>query len=565
MSGAVPHVALALSYCADVLAGKVLACQHAINACRRHLRDLERVADDSWPYRFDPDIAERRCAFITKLPHVKGEWARRDPNNPSANRIRLEPWQCFVVCSIFGWVKKSNGARRFRKASIYVPRKNAKSTLAAGIGWIFFAKDGEPGAEVYSGATSEKQAWEVFGPARQMAFTEPNLPKQLRVVVNASNMIMPAQSSKFEPIIGKPGDGASPHCAIVDEYHEHPTSVLYDTMLTGMGARRQPLLLVISTAGDNIAGPCRDDWNTVGKILSGVIEDDTHFGIIYTIDDGDDWTTEDSLRKANPNFDVSVSGDFLRAQLKTAIRDARSQGIYKIKHLNVWVTARNAYYNIESWRKLANPALKIEDFAGKPCLLGIDLAAKVDLAVVMKIFPIDEKRIAIFGAYYIPEKIVELPENQHYQKWRDEERLVVTRGNMTDLTLIRADVIDFAKAHLVRECAYDPDGATLLVQDLEAEGVTCTEIPQTPAMLSDPMKHLDGMIRSGDVEHDGDPVLEWAISNVVGIIDRKDRVMPSKEKPELKIDPVTGLLNALQRFLNREPEATGPGVFFGNG
>lgn len=559
-----PHVAKALAYIDGVTSGEILAGVHVRRACERHRRDVERESDPAWPYRFDAEKAERVCKFIELLPHVKGEWARAVPGNPKANRLRLEPWQCFVVSMMFGWVQKANGFRRFRKASLYIPRKNAKSTLAAGIGWWMFAKDDEPGAEVYSGATSEKQAWEVFGPARQMALSSPKLPEGLGVLVNAKSLVRPGHNCKFEPVIGKPGDGASPHCAIVDEYHEHPTSVLYDTMLTGMGARRQPLLLIISTAGDNISGPCRGDWLLMEKILAQTLHDETHFGVIWSADEGDSWNSETALRKANPNFDVSVRSDFLLAQLATAEREAIKQGIYKIKHLNQWVTARNAFFNLESWRKLADPKLKIEDFAGQSCFMAIDLAAKIDLAVLIIIFPIDENRIAVFGRYYAPDATVQLPENQHYQKWQLEGHLIVTPGNMTDHTLIRDDVFELKGKYQVKELAYDPDGATMLVNELTAEGVTCVEIPQTMGMLSDPMKHVDAMIRSGWIAHTGDPVMEYAISNVIAQHDRGDRVKPTKERPENKIDPAVGLIMAVHRLINQEPASAGAGVMFFN-
>ena len=524
---------------------------------------MARAATSEWCFEFNFALAEAACEFIERLPHVKGEWAREVPGDPRANKLHLEGWQCLFVASIFGWVHKETGLRRFREATLYVPRKNATSTLASGIGWFMFAMDGEPGSEVYSGATSEKQAWEVFGPARQIGLKMPKMTKGLGIIVNASNIIDPGSNSKFEPVIGKPGDGASPHCAIVDEFHEHPTAALRDTMQTGMGARKQPLLLKISTAGDNIAGPCRDDWLELEKILAGTIEDDTIFGLIYSIDDGDDWTSEAALRKANPNFDVSVSGDFLRQQQRTAIRDARKQGIFKIKHLNRWVTARNAYFNVETWRNLKDPNLKREDFAGKRCFLGVDLAAKVDLAVWMELYPLDEQRVAVFGNYYVPGKTVEMPENQHYQKWEREGYLLATPGNMTDLTQFRADVMAFSKAHEVKELAYDPDGATLLVQDLTMEGVKCVEMAQTYAILSDPMKQLFAMIESGWIVHNGDPILEWAMSNVQAATDKQDRVKPTKERAELKIDPAVGLIMALHRYINREPDPAPAGVFFG--
>lgn len=553
---------IARQYCLDVTEGRKIANKRERQACARHLRDLERQADPAWPYLFDEEKAEKAVKRARSFPHVKGAWARASAEHPHGNPIKWEPWQIFILCSLFGWVKKANGFRRFRYASIYIPRKNAKSTLAAVIGWLLFAFDGEPGAEVYSGATSEKQAWEVFGTARQMGVIDTRLPEARGVTMNARSMVRVADGSKFEPIIGKPGDGSSPHGAIIDEYHEHSTSVSYDTMRTGMGARQQPLLLAISTAGDLIQGPCRDDWKTVEQILGGVIEDETHFGIIYTIDDDDDWTSEDALRKANPNYDVSVSADFLRGELEKAKRDAGMQGIFKTKHLNVWVSAKAAFYNMEQWRKCAVPSLKLADFASKSCFLGIDLAAKIDLAGFSALFPVDDRRAALFGKFYIPEAMVNLPENRHYQKWRTEGRIVVTDGNMTDLTRLRADVIAFCKAHNVREVRYDPDGATLLVQDLTAEGISCVEVTQTMANLSDPMKQIEAMIKGGALMHDGDPVFEYAFSNVVAKRDNGDRVLPTKERPQNKIDPAATSIMAVGAWLSAGPEPVAPGFFF---
>ena len=249
--------AIATQYACDVVDGRIAACKWARLACQRHLNDLART---SWQYTFNPELTdvngklyypvERICKFAQMLPHIKGDWAAR------GERIRLEAWQVFVLASIFGWVHRDTRRRRFRIADLYVPRKNAKSTIAAVIGAYMLAADGEYGAEVYSGATSEDQAYEVFRPARLMAATTPEYCKHYGVTVNISNLAIVSTNSKFEPVIGKPGDGASPSCAIVDEYHEHKTSALYDTMETGMGARSQPLLLIITTAGSDISGPC---------------------------------------------------------------------------------------------------------------------------------------------------------------------------------------------------------------------------------------------------------------------------------------------------------------------
>jgi phage terminase large subunit-like protein len=225
-------------------------------------------------------MAEKAAKFIQLLPHTKGEWAfKRMP-------ITLEAWQLFIVCCAFGWVQKGSKLRRFREVYTEIPRKNGKSAISAGVALYCFTCDNEFGAEVYSGATTEKQAWEVFRPARLMCKRTPLLVEAFGIEVNASNLNRPEDGARFEPLIGNPGDGASPHCAIVDEYHEHPTDSLYTTMLTGMGARRQPLMWAITTAGYNIEGPCYDKRREVIEMLNGTVPNEELFGVIYTVDEG---------------------------------------------------------------------------------------------------------------------------------------------------------------------------------------------------------------------------------------------------------------------------------------
>jgi phage terminase large subunit-like protein len=543
-----PHVTAAERYCRDVVAGRIPAGKYTVLACQRHLDDRRRERTRAFRYKFDPDEAERICRFFELLPHVKGKWAKRDPKRPANNRIKLEPCQCFWLTSIFGWLRKGTGKRRFRKASIYEPRKNGKSILAAGIGWWMFAKDGEPGAEVYSGATTEKQAWEVFGPARQMALAEPGLPEALGVTVNASTMVRLDDASKFEPIIGKPGDGASPHCAIVDEYHEHDTPDLYDTMLTGMGAREQPLQLVISTAGYNVAGPCYDDWLTVQKILDGVLEDDTHFGVIYAADPEDDWTSEIAMRKANPLAGVSVSIEYLQSQLRDAISNPRKQGVYKTKHLNIWENARDAFINMQRWAECKR-AVRLDDLEGQPCYIGLDLASKIDIAAVEMLFPRAEGRYARFGRYYLPDETVQLPENDHYRAWARAGLITVTEGNIIDFARILEDLEAMAARFKVEALAYDPFQATMLVTELQNAGLPCVEVKPTVLNLSEPMKTVDALIRDRKLEHDGDPVMTWMMSNVVAKVDAKDNVYPRKDRPEKKIDGFVALCMAMARAM----------------
>lgn len=542
------YAAIAKQYALDVVKGKVPAGRLVQLACVRHLDELRDQQRKDFPYRFDESKASKVCAFVELMPHVKGKWAKGE------QLIVLEPWQVFILATIFGWVRKSDELRRFRKAYIEVPRKNAKSTLAAAIGLYMLAADGEHGAEVYSGATSEKQAYEVFRPAREMAKKSPRFIEAFGVEVMTSNLSIPANGSRFEPVIGKPGDGASPSCAIVDEFHEHDSDELYDTMLTGMGAREQPLIFVITTAGADIAGPCYALREDVVGMLEGTIAADDLFGIIYTIDlgtddePGDDWTTESALRKANPNYDVSVSGDFLAGQVRDAINSARKQSVVKTKHLNVWVSARSAWMNMELWNALADTKLDPEQFAGEPCWLAVDLASKVDVASVIKIFRRDQDGLAhwyFFGRHYLPEERVLDEERRHYQGWVANGHLIATPGDVIDYDRIREDILEDAELHRIVQLGYDPWGATQLAMQLQDAGVDVLEIPQTVTHLSEPMKEVEAMVIAGRMHHDGNPAMNWMMSNVTARVDAKDNVFPRKEKGEKKIDGPVALINAM--------------------
>jgi phage terminase large subunit-like protein len=568
---AATHVAKAHAYARDVVAGRIVAGKLIIKACQRHLDDLARAglpavgsAKAGFPWVFDEARAVRPCKFMELLPHVKGKWARRDPLKPGANRLKLEPWQCFLICSLFGWVHPVTGLRRFKEADIWVARKNAKSTLAAGIGWWMFAKDGEPGAEVYCGASSEKQAWEVFGPARQLAIAEPELPQQLNVEVNAKSLILQAGGnlSKFAPVIGKPGDGASPNCAIIDEYHEHQTSEQFDTFKTGMGAREQPLLLVISTAGFNIAGPARDRWREGEAILNRTFDDERRFVLIYTLDSEDEWTTEAGLMKANPNWGVSVNRDTVLADQVAAMREARNQTAFKTKHCNLWVNASTAFFNLEYWNQCKGEKLTRDAFTARPCFLGGDLASKVDLAALAYCFPGDDGTYDLFARYYCPAAQVQLSHNQHYQKWAREGWLTVTPGDMIDLEQIRDDIMADHGRHDVREVPLDPWQALMLINQLRAAGGNAFEFRQTVQNMSEPMKNLDALMRAKKLRHDGNPITTWCLSNVVAHTDAKDNVYPRKEKDVLKIDGAVATIMALARAMTAPAPAAIPSFAF---
>lgn len=548
-------VGTAMGYAQAVVKGKIVACKWVKLACKKHLDELKASRRRIFPYYFDPDAANKVCTFLSLMPHTKGKWARK------RETITLEPWQCFAFCVLFGWKIKKNDRRRYRKAYFAVPRKNGKSIIGSGIGLFMFAADGEFGAEVYSGATTEAQAWEVFRPAKQMLERTPQLQQALGAEVWAKALLSPADGSRFEPVIGKPGDGASPSCAIVDEYHEHDTSELVDTMETGMGAREQPLLLMITTAGFNIAGPCFDQEQDAKKVLDGVLDDPELFALIYTIDDGDDWTSPAVLRKANPNFGISVDEDFLLAQQRQAMQSASKQTRFKTKHLNIWCSAKSAWLNMLEWNRCADLTLRREQFRGERCYLTLDLASRSDICVLMLVFVrvIDGKQhFYLFGDYYLPEAAIDGAEKHAnaYRKWVIEGFLQQHDGAEIDFDLIEEDMLRLVAEYGPDEVVFDPFRAAQLEQRLTKNGITAVELGAQVKNFSLPMKELESAIKAGRLHHDGNPLLTWMASNVVAKLDAKDNIYPRKEKPEQKIDGIVATIMGVARAISGEVATT---------
>jgi len=536
---------VAHQYAERVVSGEILACKWVTLACQRHLNDLISAGDDSYPYKFSDAKATRACTFIEHLPHVKGRWAAKRQN------LKLEPWQVFIVANLFGWVEKKTGLRKYRQAYICVPRKNGKSPLAAGIGLYMQCADGEHGAEVYCGATTEAQAWEVFRPARLMAEKTPDLLNAYGITVNAKSLVIESNGSRFLPVIGKPGDGASPSCGICDEFHEADTADLFDTFNTGMVGREQPLLLVITTAGTNVGSPCYDYQQQAQKVLEGTFEDDNQFTIIFTIDEGDDWTTEAALRKANPNYGVSVDVKALKRDQKNAIQNATKQNTFKTKNLNVWCNASVSWMNMEAWRKCGDA--KLDDFLGEECFLGLDFAKTTDLCAAVKLFRklLDGvTHYYLFTRFWLPQAKTQDPTCQHYQGWEHDGHLVGQPGNVIDFEAILSDLVADTKKYKVKELDFDKWGAEYLRQRFgEITGVTTFDVPQSPQYLSDPARQLEALVLSGRLHHDGNPVMAWCVSNVVAMENSHDNLVLDKDKDANKIDGVDATLNALYRCL----------------
>lgn len=542
-----PNVNAANKYARDVVSGRIDACKEVKQACKRHLDDLKKSETRAFKYKFCRETAEQVCKFVQLLPHTKGKWARE------RERIKLEPWQKFIFSCVFGWVHKKTGYRRFTEAYCEIPRKNGKSVIAAGVGLYMLCADGEFGAEVYCGATTEKQAWEVFRPAKLMLEKTPELTSFAGIEIMAKNISIPADGSRFEPLIGNPGDGSSPSCAIIDEFHEHDTPDQYETMLTGMGAREQALMFIITTSGFNLAGPCYDKRRQVQQMLDGVMPNEEMFGIIYGIDVGDDWQDPAVLKKANPNFGVSVGADYLLKQQRDAIRYPSRTNAFLTKHLNVWVSARSTWLNMADWHKCGDAALALEQFYGNSCWLSVDLASKTDICSLGFLFKdtleSGRTRWTYFTRSYLPEGALQRAGNNRaaYETWVNSGHLTLMDGDEIDFDQIREDIKDLAGLLEITELPYDPWRATQLAHQLMSDGANVVEFRNTVQNMSPAMREWEAAITSGRFRHNGDPVLTWMASNVVAKVDAKDNLYPRKEREENKIDGIIAGLMAMGR------------------
>jgi phage terminase large subunit-like protein len=377
----------------------------------------------------------------------------------------------------------------------------------------------------------------------------PELQNKFDVEVNAKNLVILSNGSRFEPIIGKPGDGSSPSFYICDEYHEHPDADQYETMITGMGSRLAGLASVITTAGSNLGGPCYEKRQDVVKVLEGSVTDETLFCIIYSADEGDAWDSIEALQKANPNLDVSVSSDFLLTQMEKARRSASLQNAFKTKHLCQWVGSSVSWMNMLAWQRQRKESLKLEDYAGQKAWIGVDLASKKDLAAIAILIP-QGNEFVTFGEYFAPEAA--LDDNANYRKLSDW--ITFTPGAATDYAFIEERLAELAGLLQIEAISFDPWQAQYLMQRLMERGLPVVEFPHQVRTMSDPMKEVEALVLDRRLWH-FNPCLDWQMGSVVVKSDAKENIYPTKERKNddhQKIDGVVALIMAMGRYLASE-------------
>lgn len=528
-------------YAAAIVSGEIPAGKYHRLSCARHLKDRAREGTPGFQYRFDEALADRFYRFAEKLKHYKGEWA--------GQTITLQPYQKFRLGSLFGWVHVETGLRRFRTSYNEIPRKNGK-TLEAAIVLLYVAfYDGEPGAEGYTIATKRDQAKLVFNDAKKLVKSSG---LKSRIAVRVANLHREATSSKAEPLGADHDstDGLNPNIYVVDEMHAYKDRGLIDVMETATGARRQPIGFQITTAGDDPVSPCGDQHDYACKVLDGVLVDETFFAFIASADPEDDWTLEATWAKANPNWNVSIKPDDMRALATKAQNMPSAAATFKQKRLNLWVNASAPCLSVDGWRKgqgIVTREAFIAALEHESCFVGIDLASKIDLCALSFVFPPTTGRAQWKLLQYIWTPADTLKDRAHrdrapYEQWRDQGRLTETPGTQIDHQLIR-EVLKLHRPQFdIERVGFDPWHADTLIDQLVNEDGFSAEqvlaVPQTFAGMSSACLKMQAEILGGNVDARGCPVTAWSVSNCVDQRDGKDNMMFIKKKSRGRIDPV---------------------------
>ena len=542
------YVAVARRYALDVKAGRQIACKLTRQAVVRHLQDLERsAADPTWPFYFSPAHAADVCGFAEQLPHIEGRW--------STPTIHLEPWQAFFLTTLFGWRRREDHGRRFSMAYLEVARKAAKSTIAAVIALYCLTCDGEVGPQIIIGATTGAQAKKVFTPALRMVKRSSRLRETFGLAGWAHSIMCEGNGGIIQTINAKAStqDGWNPHLVILDELHAHRDRSLFDVCRSAFGARTNQLLVIITTAGYNLNGVCYEQRSLVAKVLDGTVEADHYFGVIYTLDEGDDLFDERVWPKANPMLGITPSLASMRAAAREARNSSPSLGEFRTKKLNMWSGAAQAWLNLSLWDACADPSLRLEDFEGQPCWIGGDLSDRDDITAIVLLFMRENGRLVFFPFFYLPAELVAAgaaTRGAHYAGWAREGDLILTEGSYIDHNRVEADLRAFCARFDVRAIVLDqwtPQLATSLAND----SLPALILPKNSKNWTMPAMELEARLKAGAIAHTGNPALRWMVSNAV-ISRRVDgSILPKKESAMSpnKIDGIDAMITALSQAM----------------
>jgi len=486
--------------------------------------------------------------FHTYLRHFKGEWAGQP--------FRLLPWQrSRIIRPLFNTRDPVTKLRRYRTCYVEVPRRNAKSTTAAGLALYALFGDREPGAHIVSAAADRQQAAIVFDVARSMVEASPALRE--RALIYRREIVVPATESRYQVISSEAytKHGMDLHVAIIDELHAHENRELLDVLLTSMGSRRQPFAFIITTAGFDRTSVCWQMHEHAVKVRDGVIEDPSFLPVLYGANLEDDWTAPRVWRRVNPGYGVTIRRDYLTQECRRAREMPAYENAFKRLHLNIWTEAETRWLSMEQWARGAVP-VDPDALHGRRCFVGVDLSSTKDLSAVVAIFPDDLGGYDVLADFWLPKDMLPDRVRRHgiFEAWARQRSLTLTEGNVIDHDAIERRIRELGERYLVESIGIDPWNATQMLARLQADGIPAVPVPQTMGALTAATKALEALVLQGKLRHGGHPVLTWCAANVTVELDHNENVKPSKKKSTERIDGISALVNALSRAL---PAVTG--------
>ena len=532
-------------YSSAILSDTLPACRMVRLACRRY--EADKLRDDLY---FDESKFRRFVRFAQSLRHFKGELAGKT--------IKLEGWQLFVAANIFGWYRKETKRRRYQYADVYVPRKNGKTTFAAIIALYLLLFDDEPAAEVYAAAVDKEQAKICFDTAKELLRNSDFA--VLADVYRGSIVRLPTASS-FRPLTKdtKNKDGLNPHAAICDERHAWKTNEIYDVIKTGIGARRQPLVFSISTAGTDTSYPYFGDLEFLRNILLGIHEKDNHFIMLFEPDEGDRWDDEAVWRKVNPNYGISLYPEYMQSEFEEAKKKGGSTlAAFCTKNLNMWVDAPEVWIQDDDVAANFRP-LDRSELTGRECYVGLDLASKCDITAAAFWFP---SLNVVDYLFCVPEsKVAETSDRVDYRLWREQGWLTVTPGKTLDEDWFVSTLMTRMDLYNVRKIAYDPWAMWNILPKFGKYSEKLMEYQQNIRYMSVPTKWLEAAVLRHELNFMGNPVIRWMFRNVVIYKDPNANIKLDKARSRNKIDGVVATVDAIGGWLNDTSAKSGKIIY----
>lgn len=534
-------------YAIDVIAGREVACNWVKLAAKRYLSDKQRS-----DLVFLDNKVDLVINFCQLLKQSKGEFG--------GQKLVLSGWQKFILANIFGFYKTNDEGklvRKYKKAYIEIPRKNGKSTFASAIALYMFIMDGEHGPEVYFAATKKDQAKVCYNEAASMVRFNTELSSYLTIQKSRDRIIYTNGNFGYITPLSADSDtmsGLNPHFASVDEVHEHKNSGVIDLLTTAIGARLNPMIFEITTSGKDLDSICYEHHKLTEEILQGIKDDDNWFGIIFTIDEGDDWTQPATWRKANPNLGISKKWDYMYNEFQEATNRASKVSVFKQLDLNVWTFGGKGWLVDEQWQACEE---YITDDILKECPMwaGLDLAETRDFSALVMAFKLPDGNIYIKTKVWCPEEnAVELAKQMQpfLLNWERDGYINFTEGNVTHFDKIESDIIEELKKYKCKALAYDRRYSGSMPNHLINEGINATSYAQTAGMMSPPIKEIERLVISGKLKHEGSPVMRWMVSNAKVKENQGEEVRIIRDSKKTKIDAVIAMIMSIGDLMSDE-------------